>query len=695
MCFSTQYSSRNSTKNQRLAIVSVFMATTFAFARAQFIEPPSPEYRSYLAHIAAADGALRLNESSEAQRWLDAALPGERGWEWRYLNALTDESWKKIFTATHPIRDMSIASNGSMIALALTDGSIQLYDMHRGQEREKLSGHMGNVYSTAFNPDGTQLVSAGEDKTVRIWDVATGKETRVYTGHPNAVAGALFTPDGKAIISCSWERTPEQKRVEGVLHWWDAATGELRRRVAAGEKPLSCLALSPDGKTLAAGSWDSYVFLFDLDSDAAPRKLNEAPGPNSDIHVNAVTFSHDGVWVAAACDDRATRVWRVADGGAVATLRGHPASNDSLSFSNDNKLLATGGADANIRLWSTESWSQVALLPGHRADVRALIFPPGGEALLSAGADRSVLAWIGKPDHYAALHLHHGAACYATPFFPDSERIATCGYDGTLAIWNVNSGERLAHWKALEGQPANTVTISGDGKLLATCAWNGAIRIIDAATQKESVAIQAEGGVSLVAFNPDATRLAAALTNNNVDVFDVATGERIRSISGHEKRVESVAFSPDGASILSCASDRTARVWNAATGELRVVLRGHESPVYSGAFSPDGTKIATGGGDGTVRLWETQSGNLLGSLFEGDQTIFRVTFSPDGQRVAAASTTVLLLDARRGGLVLRLRPHNDTAWSLSFSPDGRRLATCSWDGTIAVLDTVLLGKRTK
>jgi WD40 repeat protein len=82
-------------------------------------------------------------------------------------------------------------------------------------------------------------------------------------------------------------------------------------------------------------------------------------------------------------------------------------------------------------------------------------------------------------------------------------------------------------------------------------------------------------------------------------------------------------------------------------------------------------------------------------LHDGDESVNRVAFSPDGSRVAAGTSRLLILDVVRGGVVARLRPHQDAIWSLEFSKDGMRLATCSWDGTVRILESVPLRERTE
>ncbi len=167
-------------------------------------------------------------------------------------------------------------------------------------------------------------------------------------------------------------------------------------------------------------------------------------------------------------------------------------------------------------------------------------------------------------------------------------------------------------------------------------------------------------------------------------LWDARSGELLRTLYGHKKRVWSVAFAPQGGTLASGSSDNTVKLWDTRSRKLRRTLEGHQKQVLSVAFDPQGGTLASASGDGTVELWEAQSGKRLRTLEAHKDVAFRVAFDPQGGTLASASQdkTMKLSDARSGKLLRTLEGHTGRVEIVAFSPDGRLLASKSGDHTI-------------
>jgi WD40 repeat protein len=652
-------------------------------------QPDDPTWTSYLAHVAAASYALELNDGAAVRRWLDSAPQQHRNWEWRYLDALSDSSLNDA-RLDDRVRSLSISHDSTRAAACTSNGGVTIFSLPDLTPILTFQAHDKETFTARFSPDSTRIITASRDNTAKIWDAATGKELAVYAGHSYPVAAAAFTPDGSTAVTCSYEWLNQPtRRVEGVVHFWNAATGELIKTLRGGEKPLTCIAFSPDATHIACGSWDSYVFMWPVGADdtSKPRTFNVQEGPDSDSHIDAIAFSPDGALIAGVSREKWTRVWRVGTGERVAELSEHQQQVATVAFSPDGHTLATGGYDDNIRLYDTSTWTQRAILRGHAAGVRALAFTPDASRLVSAGADKSVRIWDPAAVNLQQLDIRHSSATYAVPWTPDASLVGSAGYDGTVTFYNSITGAISTSIRAHSEGPVCVTDVSSDGKRFATCSWDKSARIFDLASGAAGAVMHLDAGIACIAWSPDNAHVATALTNKTAQLWNADTAQLVRTYTGHEAGVSSVAFDASGTRLLTASADRTVRVWDVHTGALLTTMTGHLSAVQDAEFTPDASLVVSGSTDGSVRLWNAATGEQLRILHQSDQAINAVSISPDASRVAAASTRCLVLDVARGGVVLDFAPHNDTLWHLAFSPDGARLATCSWDGTIAIVDT--------
>jgi WD40 repeat protein len=105
-----------------------------------------------------------------------------------------------------------------------------------------------------------------------------------------------------------------------------------------------------------------------------------------------------------------------------------------------------------------------------------------------------------------------------------------------------------------------------------------------------------------VAFSPDGKSLATASRDRQTKIWDMSTGQKVRTLQTADHNVTFLAFSPDG-QILATGCDRLIKLWNVATGEEISTLAGHTNTVTSLAFSADGTFLISGAEDNTIKIW--------------------------------------------------------------------------------------------
>lgn len=192
-------------------------------------------------------------------------------------------------------------------------------------------------------------------------------------------------------------------------------------------------------------------------------------------------------------------------------------------------------------------------------------------------------------------------------------------------------------------------------------------------------------GVGSVTFSPDGLTLASGSKDKTSKIWDLATGNLIRSFDGDASAVWSVAFNSKGTQLVSGTSYWRIMLWDLKTGQLLRTVE-HDAAVWSVALSPDGKTLASGSGDKTVKVWNLETGNLIYTLSDHKDYVYAVAISPDGKILVSASKdkTIMIVELETGRLLKTLDGHSAEVRSVAISPDGQTLVSGSYDGTVKV-----------
>jgi WD40 repeat protein len=446
--------------------------------------------------------------------------------------------------------------------------------------------------------------------------------------------------------------------------------------------PIS-LAFRPDGRRLASGSLDGTVRLWDV---ARGRRLHTLRGHRD--RVAALAFRSDGWLLVSGGDDGTVRLWDPAAGRLLRTLSGNNGWVRCLAFSPDDRLLASGQRDGTVKLWDTTAWQIVRTLQADTDLVESVVFSPDGRRLAAAGAGRAIRLWDVAGGKRVRTFWGHAWQVSSLAFSPDGKTLASGSEDATVRLWEVSTGRPL---RTLYGHAgwARAVAFRPDGRFLASAGTDTIIRFWDVRQGEVVKKLRGHAGlVHSVVFSPDGRLAASAAEDGSIKFWDTAgPPQEARTLATEPGPVECLAFSPDRRRVAVAYRYGILKIWD-TTGRERLSLTAHGDQIHGLAFSPNGHRLASGSHDKTVKVWDAATGRLLRTLGGHAHFVRGVAFHPDGRRLAAAcfDGTITLWDVRTGRRLRTLQGHKAAVIAVAFHPCGRLLASASDDGTVKLWD---------
>jgi len=564
------------------------------------------------------------------------------------------------------IKLIGVSPDSSKAIVYGSDATLAIWNLQDGKRISMKSGVNG-VRAVAWTSDGKTIATAGDDKIVRVWplpategaELAASKELKGATG----TVTVLESGTGPDHLLSAGE--------DNVVRLWSIADAKVAREFKiAGAVSL---ALSADGKHLAAGCADGVVRIWDA---LAPKQLAELRGD------------------AESSKRMAALEWEIAAKAMDTTFQ----TSEIARIAADTKSL-----DDRLKKSNDAIAAGKKALPGKGKAVK-----PAQDAKAAAQkAADDVTALIakvpdGKPD--AALEKQNKEA---------QDKLMAAIKAEEAAVAAVKTAENQikdaeAEVKIINDAKAKNVNLVAEAK----AAFEAVKQIqtkatADLAALKASVAKDAVVALA-VAFSADGQQIGAACSNGALRVWATASGLPLEQAAGQGAvSAASVQWGANDAFVLCAADGSTSRLTATPRWVLERVLGGEkpDSPfvdrVNALRFSPDGKTLATGGGEpsrtGDIVIMDVATGTVVKSWNERhSDSVLSIDFSPDGKQIASggADKAVRITDIASGKQVRVLEGHTHHVLGVSFRVDGRVLASAGADNVVKIWD-MITGDRKK
>jgi WD40 repeat protein len=289
----------------------------------------------------------------------------------------TDQrSVSRFLLSVKRVLALAFSANGKTIAAEIEEGGIKVWDPRTGEMKNQIGAHEDAATVVDISSNGTTAAEVLNQESLRLWDLGSSEKKIVSTsGEPISVLA--LSSDGRTVA------IGRANKIALI----STATREPIQTLTGHGSEIKHLAFAVDGRTLATASEDGSIQTWDLASGQITRTMT------SGGKITALRFAPNGRTLASANENGSVSLWDLQTGVLSLQLKKHSGGVNAIAFSADGNLMATGGDDRSVIIWEIASGKARRTLKDHDLAVTALAFSPDGSLLASGAGNTSVVLW--------------------------------------------------------------------------------------------------------------------------------------------------------------------------------------------------------------------------------------------------------------------------------------------------------------
>jgi WD40 repeat protein len=303
-------------------------------------------------------------------------------------------------------------------------------------------------------------------------------------------------------------------------------------------------------------------------SSANIKEIKEQHIVETGVPITSLSFSPNGLYLAAARHDNILHVWSTKDYHLIYTFQTESLCENCIAFSPDSRYVAVTHETRpnDVMIWDLETgksfWESAGTLTNPEEYITSLQFNPDG-SLLAGSIANKIFFWKVEANGCVLVReiVGHSEMVSSMDFSLDGSRLLTTSEDKTVKVWSVETGDLL-------------LSLGNQTEMVST-------------------------GI----FSADNSEIVTAGYDQNISIWNSQTGKQEQVLAGHTSPVISLSYSPNGKLLASGGLYEEIIIWDTATWKSLLTLQVDSIGAVPLAFSPDNKILATTSVDGSLRLW--------------------------------------------------------------------------------------------